>query len=52
MVELQSVRVDGMGQEAETESRAEVLIFHVKAARGTEERLAGAVGALTLQAFC
>lgn len=29
----------------------EMFIFHMKAARGTQERLAGAVCALTFQAF-
>lgn len=38
--------------EAGSDSGVEVLIFHMKAACGTQERLAGAVGALTLQAFC
>lgn len=34
-----------------SESGVEELIFHVKAACGTQERLAGAVCALTFQAF-
>lgn len=46
-----SVLMDGWG-EAGSESGVEVLIFHMKAARGTQERLAGAVCALTFQAFC
>lgn len=32
-----------------SESGVEVFILHVKAAGGTEERLAGAVGALAFQ---
>lgn len=36
----------------ETESGVEVFIFHVKAARGTQERLARAVCALAFQTFC
>lgn len=39
-------------EKAGSESRVEVLVFHMKAARGTQERLAGAVCALTFQAFC
>lgn len=39
-------------EKAVSESGAEVLVLHVKAARGTQERLAGAVCALTLQTFC
>lgn len=34
------------------ESGVVVLIFHVKAARGTQERLTRAVCALAFQAFC
>jgi len=50
-VKRKSVLTDGRRKKAGSESRVEVLIFHVKAARGTKERLAGAVCALTFQAF-
>lgn len=41
-----SALMDGRGG-AGSESGVEMLVFHVKAARGTQERLAGAVCALT-----
>lgn len=43
--------MDG-SEKAGSESGVEVLIFHVKAACGTQERMARAVCALTFQAFC
>ena len=50
-VKHKSVLMD-VREKAGSESGVEVLILHVKAARGTQERLAGAVCALTFQAFC
>lgn len=50
-VKRKSVLMLWEGKEG-SESGVEMLIFHVKAACGTQERLAGAVCALTFQAFC
>lgn len=41
-----------MGRKEEAESRVKMLVLHVEAAGGTQERLAGAVCAMTFQAFC
>lgn len=49
---MQSMKLSKMDNEREilgSESGVEVFILHVKAAGGTEERLAGAVGALAFQ---
>lgn len=40
---------DGMGRGGE--SRVEMLVLHMEAAGGTQERLAGAVCVMTFQAF-
>lgn len=50
-VKYKSVLMDER-EKAGSESGIEMLIFHVKAARGRQERLTGAVCALTFQAFC
>lgn len=39
-------------REEGAESRVKMLVLHVEAAGGTQERLAGAVCAMTFQAFC
>lgn len=50
-VKHKSVLMDAK-EKAGLQSGVEVLVLHMKAARGTQERLAGAVCALTFQAFC
>lgn len=46
------IRCDGWEGKRWEQSGVEVLIFHVKAACGTQERLTRAICALTFQTFC
>lgn len=41
-----------MGRKLGSKLGLKLFILHVKAARGTQERLTGAVGTLTLQTLC